>query len=128
MLNKKEKEFCIACRENITYKLEKRTIKKIIKGEEFEFVITEAICDKCGEELNIPGLIDLNISEVDEQYRNYKNLVTINDIKKLMHIYNIGKNPLSIVLGFGEITITRYNFCGENPYACMWDESRFSLT
>lgn len=25
-----------------------------------------------------------------------------------MELYNIGKAPLSIVLGFGEITITRY--------------------
>ena len=35
-------------------------------------------------------------------------IVTIDDIEKLMKIYKIGKAPLSLALGFGEVTITRY--------------------
>ena len=31
-----------------------------------------------------------------------------NDIKKIMDIYKIGKAPLSLALGFGEVTIPRY--------------------
>ncbi|MCI5951618.1 MAG: hypothetical protein MRZ63_04810 [Anaerostipes sp.] len=58
--------------------------------------------------MNIPGLIDRNIQEVDEQYRAYEGIVSIDDIEKLMKIYKIGKGPLSLVLGFGEVTITRY--------------------
>ena len=53
-------------------------------------------------------MIDKNIQEVDKQYREYEDIVSIEDIKKLMKIYNLGKAPLSLALGFGEITITRY--------------------
>ncbi len=35
-------------------------------------------------------------------------IITINEINKIINKYNIGKRPLSIILGFGEITITRY--------------------
>ena len=58
--------------------------------------------------MDIPGIIDLNIKEFDEQYRGFENIVSIDDINKLMKLYNIGKIPLSLALGFGEITITRY--------------------
>ena len=35
-------------------------------------------------------------------------LVSMEDIEKLMKIYKIGKAPLSLALGFGEVTIPRY--------------------
>ena len=35
-------------------------------------------------------------------------IVSIDDIKKIMDIYKIGKAPLSLALGFGEVTIPRY--------------------
>ena len=35
-------------------------------------------------------------------------MVSIDDIERFMKIYNIGKGPLSLAIGFGEITISRY--------------------
>ncbi|WEG34978.1 hypothetical protein PYS60_06565 (plasmid) [Amygdalobacter indicium] len=55
--------------------------------------------------MNLPGMIDQNIREVDEQYRKIVGIVTVSDIENLMELYNIGKAPLSLVLGFGEVTI-----------------------
>lgn len=46
----------------------KKRHKKTIKDTDYTFRITVAICDECGEEMSIPGLIDKNIREVDEQY------------------------------------------------------------
>lgn len=56
----------------------------------------------------IPGLLVKNAKEVDEQYREIEGIVSIEGIEKLMKVYDIGKAPLSLALGFGEITITRY--------------------
>ena len=67
-----------------------------------------AVCAECGEEMSIPGLIDKNVQEIDEQYRAAEGLVSIDDIERLMKIYKIGKAPLSLALGFGEVTIPRY--------------------
>ena len=108
MAEKRRIDFCTVCRKETEYTLQKRNIKKKIKEVEYTFGITVAICDECGEEMSIPGLIDKNIQEVDEQYRAYEGIVSIGDIEKLMKIYKIGKAPLSLALGFGETTITRY--------------------
>lgn len=113
MLDKKI-EFCTNCRKDVTFSFQKRDIKKIIKDKEYTFNIIVAICDECGEEISINELIDSNLKEIDEQYRAYENIISIRDIEKLMEIYNIGKAPLSLVLGFGEITIARY-LCGQIP-------------
>ncbi|MDO4353224.1 MAG: hypothetical protein Q4D00_08900, partial [Clostridia bacterium] len=107
-------DFCTECRKETSYKLRKKTVQKIIRDKTCEFEITVAICDECGEEMDIPGLLDANIKAIDEQYRRAEGLVSIDDIQKLMDIYNIGKAPLSIALGFGEITITRY-LAGQIP-------------
>lgn len=108
MENKGRVDFCTACRRETNFTLQKRNINKRIKDTEYTFYITVAICDECGEEMSIPGLIDRNIQEVDTQYRDYENIVSIDDIERLMKIYKIGKAPLSLALGFGEVTITRY--------------------
>ena len=38
------------------------------KRQEYNFSITAALCDECGEAMAVPGLIDKNIQEIDEQY------------------------------------------------------------
>lgn len=108
MAEKGRKDFCIKCRRETEYILQKKDIVKTIRDKEYIFAITVAACVECGEEMSIPGLIDKNVREVDEQYRSAEGLVTIEDIEKLMKIYKIGKAPLSLALGFGEVTIPRY--------------------
>lgn len=108
MKDKRRIDFCIECRKITEYHLQKKYIVKKIRDKEYTFSITVAVCTECGEEMSIPGLIDRNIQEIDEQYRTAEALVSIDDIKKLMDVYKIGKAPLSLALGFGEVTIPRY--------------------
>lgn len=104
----KKEDFCVYCREVKPYSVVKKTINKRIRDKDYSFVITTYVCDCCGHEMGVPGVFDLNSREIDEQYRKAESIVSIEDIKDLMKIYNIGKTPLSLALGFGEITITRY--------------------
>lgn len=108
MSEKERRDFCIECRKDTEYLLQKRDIVKNIRDKEYTFSITVAVCVECGEEMSIPGLVDKNVREIDEQYRAVEGLVSIEDIEKLMKIYKIGKAPLSLALGFGEVTIPRY--------------------
>ena len=101
-------DFCTECREEREYILKRKNVTKQVKDKEYTFSITFAECSKCGEEMSIPGLIDLNIKEFDAEYRAFEGIVSVADIERLMKIYRIGKAPLSLALGFGEITITRY--------------------
>ena len=102
------RDFCIECRKETEYVLQKKKIVKNIRDKEYTFEITVAVCTECGEEMSIPGLIDQNVQEIDEHYRAMEEIVSIDDIKKIMDIYKIGKAPLSLALGFGEVTIPRY--------------------
>ena len=106
--------FCIECRRETEYALKKKMMPKTIKGREYIFSITTAICNECGAEMNLPGLIDKNIKEIDEQYRETEGIVSVEDIERLLRLYKIGKAPASYALGFGEITITRY-LAGQVP-------------
>ena len=102
------RDFCIECRRETEYLLQKKDIVKNIRDKDYTFGITVAICADCGGEMSIPGLVDKNVQEIDEQYRAAEGIVSIDDIERLMKIYKIGKAPLSLALGFGELTISRY--------------------
>ena len=108
MTEKGRRDFCIECRKETEYFLQKKNIVKTIRDKEYTFRITTAVCSECGAEMSIPGLIDKNVQEIDEQYRAAEGLVSVDDIEKLMKIYKIGKAPLSLALGFGEVTLPRY--------------------
>lgn len=101
-------DFCIECGKETEYSLQKKTITRVIREKEYSFEITTARCVQCGGEMSIPGLIDRNVQEMDAQYRSAEGIVLADDIEKLMKIYKIGKAPLSLALGFGEVTIHRY--------------------
>lgn len=127
MAENERMDFCIVCRKNTAYTLQKQNIIKTIKDKAYTFQITVATCNECGEEMSIPGLLDKNIQEIDTQYRTFEGIVTIDDIEKLMKIYKIGKGPLSLALGFGEVTITRY-LSGQIPSKEYSDILRTALT
>lgn len=101
-------DFCTECRKETEYEFEKKLTNHIIKDTEYSFEIFTAVCKECGNEMCVPGLMDLNSKVIDRQYRQKENLVSVDDIKNLMEIYNLGKAPVSLALGFGEVTITRY--------------------
>lgn len=114
MAKERKVDFCTQCRKETAYQLRKKIVQKVIKEKTYDFEIIVAVCDECGEEMDIPGLMDINMKSIDEQYRKEEGLVSVDDIQKIMDIYNIGKAPLSVALGFGEITITRY-LAGQMP-------------
>lgn len=119
-------QFCTECRKDTTYQMKHVSCKKCIKEKEYVFDILEAVCEHCGQRINISGLMDYNAKAIDKQYRLKENIVSCEDIYHLMAIYNIGKAPLSLALGFGEITITRY-LAGQIPSKDYSDIIRMSL-
>ncbi len=103
-----KKDFCIECREIREYRIIKTPYRHKIGRKTYTFSISSAICQTCGFEMGIPGILDLNAKEVGEQYRDAEGLVQNDEIRTLMELYNIGQAPLSLALGFGEVTISRY--------------------
>lgn len=100
--------FCMECNKEREYMVKKIVTRQMVKGKEFKFKSTIAYCTFCGEEVNVPGMMDQNMKQEDEQVRSFKRLISIQEINELMDMYHMGKAPLSLALGFGEVTLTRY--------------------
>ena len=107
-------DICTECMKITEYKLITEKITMPYRGKEYDFNLTTARCCECNEIMSPPGIIDTNVKEVKEQYRFFEDIVTNDDIEKLMKIYKIGKISLSLILGFGEAAIPRY-FQGKLP-------------
>ena len=106
--------FCTDCHKETTCVPKKVKVSQNIRDKDYTFDITTFVCNECGREIGFPGLMDYNIKEIDEQYRKAEELIAVEDIERLMKLYNIGKAPLSLALGFGEVTISRY-LAGQVP-------------
>ncbi|MEQ8156607.1 MAG: type II TA system antitoxin MqsA family protein, partial [Clostridiaceae bacterium] len=100
--------FCEECREMVEYTIEEITMEKEIKGKTIKFNGKEASCNFCGCKVFVPSLRDYNLKQMDDAYRKLENLITVEEIQQILGKYNIGKRPLSELLGWGELTITRY--------------------
>lgn len=101
------KVYCPYCRKDVDYKTQKRTIKeyKGIKLDTFENV---AVCTKCNNDLYVDKLENANNNRIYERYREKTNIIKPQDILNLRRKYNISQRELTAILGFGKMTINRY--------------------
>ena len=58
MENERRSDFCTSCRRETSYKMRKKIVPKVIKDKTYEFEIAVAVCEECGKEMDIPGLLD----------------------------------------------------------------------
>lgn len=99
---------CVECGNEVKYKVVKENYVYEEDGMEIEYEGKKAICSKCKSELLIDEIEDYNQEQFEKAYKEMNEIITIDEINEILEKYNIGKRALSIVLGFGEITITRY--------------------
>lgn len=102
------KAFCEECREYETYYVEEKIRTKKIKNKEITFNEKIAYCKECNSEIFVSDLRDENLDAMDKEYRLSVGLITIKQINDLLEKYAIGKRPLSVLLGWGETTLTRF--------------------
>jgi hypothetical protein len=81
---------------------------KNIKGKEFEYLGKVAFCGECEAEIFVAEIRDYNLMKLDEAFRKEEDLITVPEMAFILEKYNIGKRPLSLLLGWGELTLTRY--------------------
>ena len=68
-------DFCTSCRRKTSYRKRKKSIRKVINDKSSEFEISVAVCNECGKEMDIPGLLDSNMKSVEEQYKRAEGLL-----------------------------------------------------
>ncbi len=87
------------------YKIREKCEYKDLKFEiDLEYYYDEAI-----EEYYFDGeLGNENLKKIRNEYRRIKGLLLDDEIKEIRNQYNLSQRDFAIALGFGEVTITRY--------------------
>ena len=109
-----KKVFCEECRNDVSY-IEK-TIPMVgtIRDKEYSYIGREAYCADCGSQVFVPEITDANLRTLNDVYRQAKWIISLDQIREIPEKYDIGKRPLSLLLGWGEQTFSRY-YDGDMP-------------
>lgn len=102
------KGFCEKCNCLVEYDVKELNDVAEIKGKKYKFKRLVGYCKKCSEEINSNEINDENLNRIDIAYRNEENIITTEEINKILTKYKIGKKPLAKLLGWGEVTLIRY--------------------
>lgn len=100
--------YCDKCGKKVGYTTLKEKVKEVINGEEVTYLKKYDICNVCGNKFYSEDTYNYNIIAGSNEVRKKNGIVTTIQIEEILKKYNIGKKPLSLVLGWGEITIIRY--------------------
>jgi len=100
--------FCPNCEEytKATLGVEKEVYN--VRGEPIEIEAEVAICQKCGEKIFDEERDSRNLEKAYSQYREKHNLLSPDKIRTIREQYGLSQRALSRLLGWGEITIHRY--------------------
>ncbi|MBR1762785.1 MAG: DUF4065 domain-containing protein [Eubacterium sp.] len=100
--------FCEKCRKLVNYNVNEKETTRKLKDTNVKFVEKIAHCSECGCEVYVDEINNMNLDELYNQFRIANDIITLDKIRQIPEKYDIGKRPLSIVLGWGEQTFTRY--------------------
>ena len=104
----KEKIFCEECRNDVNYIETSVSMTGTIKTKAYHYTGREAHCADCGALLFVPELSDYNLRALYDVFRVENGIISVEMIREIPIKYAIGKRPLSLLLGWGEQTFSRY--------------------
>ena len=103
-----EKTFCEECRNDVEYTTASVPMTGTIKGKAYHYTGTEARCADCGNLVFVPEISDDILRSLYNVFREENGIVSLDVICAIPEKYDIGKRPLSLLLGWGELTFSRY--------------------
>lgn len=109
--------YCNECEDLVEYKIVNEIVEEIYKGKKIQYNFNVGRCKCCNCEVATD--IDYNSRKSKARIEAYKkaiDIITIQDISEIMDKYDVGKEALSEIAGFGKVTIKRY-FDGYIPQA-----------
>ena len=100
--------FCESCRDDVSYSTTPARMTGTIKNRKYSYSGKEAHCVRCNAPVYVPEINDYNLHALYDVYRTQNGIISLEHILEIPKKYNIGKRPLSLLLGWGEQTFSRY--------------------
>ncbi|ERJ11082.1 type II TA system antitoxin MqsA family protein [Haloplasma contractile] len=100
--------YCEYCEKDVEFRTNNEQISSNLKGEEYTYNGKKAFCKECENEIYVHDVNDYNLEKLYDEFRKSNNIISLDQINEIPDKYNIGKRPLSLLLGWGEQTFSRY--------------------
>ena len=100
--------YCRKCGKEQPYHINSVPMIGRLRDETYSYSGQEARCQSCGERMQVPEIDEANLHTLYELFREDKGIISLEHIRAIPVRYAIGKRPLSKLLGWGELTFTRY--------------------
>ena len=80
----------------------------LIKKDHGEYLGMATVCEACESKIYVHEIEDYNLKALYDAYRKKNSIISLEKILEIPEKYSIGKRPISLLLGWGELTFTRY--------------------
>ena len=125
--------YCNNCDDLVEYELHDEVVSDVYKGKKIKYRFDVARCKECGEEVSADkDYIYRKTEECIKAYKKTVGIISTDEVTEIMNKYDVGKEALADIAGFGKATIKRY-FDGVIPskshsdilYGFLNDEKKF---
>ena len=100
--------FCAECRDEVAPQVVRRDEIYQVRGEEIPVLCHVAVCPVCKNDIVDESLEERNLELAFGEYRRHHNLLRPEEIRTIRERYGLSQRTLARVLGWGDITIHRY--------------------
>jgi putative zinc finger/helix-turn-helix YgiT family protein len=100
--------FCPKCEKYVEAYVKKCNESFPVRGEFIEVESSVLYCEKCGNQIFNEEIDERNLQKAYASYRCKHDLLSSQQIKEIRRKYGLSQRSLSRLLGWGDITINRY--------------------
>lgn len=104
----KKVEYCEKCNCLREYEIKDEKYEIEFENKLVKYDGKKAVCKCCNYEVFNEEVEEYNQKAFEKAYIAQYEIIGLNQIDEILKKYNIAKRPLSLILGFGETTISRY--------------------
>jgi putative zinc finger/helix-turn-helix YgiT family protein len=99
---------CFECGHLVTPTIEERIEVLPVRGEDVEVCARVGVCPHCGVDMSVTELDEATLITAFNTYRQRHGLLAPEEMVRLRERYGLGQRAFSLLLGWGEITLHRY--------------------
>ncbi|MDP2300545.1 MAG: DUF4065 domain-containing protein [Actinomycetota bacterium] len=103
-----EKLECFECGHLVVPAIAEKLETLPVRGEPTEVLSRVGMCPECGSEMSVSELDEATLAAAFDAYRVKHGLMTPGEMQRLRERYGLGQRPFSLLLGWGEISLHRY--------------------
>lgn len=101
--------YCNECEDLVNYDIHEEVITEQYKGEEIKYSFGVGRCKDCGNEVATDKEYNFRKSEAKiKAYKKKIGIIDTDEISEILRKYDVGKEALAEIAGFGKVTIKRY--------------------